>query len=116
MGTYLKLRAEETASKSGAQGISGSANKHLISLAKAKRYRPHVLITDIKMPGLSGLDVLEDLWETIPSMGIIVITAFPHAIPDFLTLSKKAHDLVMKPLNLYYLERSVLTRIAKMIA
>jgi len=85
-------------------------------LAKAKRYRPHVLITDINMPGLSGLNVLEDLRKKIPSMGIIVITGSPHAIPDFPALNKKACDFVAKPLNLYYLERSVVTRIARMTA
>lgn len=85
------------------------------ALAKAKRYRPHVLITDIKMPGLSGLEVLEQLRERDPSMGIIVITAYPEAVQDYPVLQEEAYELLVKPFNLLYLETSVLTRIVKMI-
>ena len=59
-----------------------------------------MLITDIKMPGLSGLEVLEQLREIDPGMGIIVISAHPDAIQDYPVLQKGGCDLVVKPLSL----------------
>jgi len=85
------------------------------ALAKAKKQRPHVVITDIKMPGMSGLRLLEELRESDPNTGIIVMTAYPAAIQDYPVLKKGAYDFIVKPLNLDYLETSVLTKVTMMI-
>ncbi len=85
------------------------------ALAKVKHYRPHVLIADVRMPGRDGLAVLEELRQSDPSIGVILITAYPEAVRDYPVLQMGAHDLIVKPFSLEQLEASVLTRIAKMI-
>jgi len=45
------------------------------ALAQLERERPAVLITDIRMPGLNGLDLLKAVHERHPSLPVIVITA-----------------------------------------
>lgn len=39
----------------------------------------HCIVTDIQMPGLSGLDFIEQLNENGSSIPVLVITAFPEA-------------------------------------
>src|SRR3984885_9680182 len=40
-----------------------------------KRESPDVLVTDIRMTGLSGLDLLKKIHETRPALPVIVMTA-----------------------------------------
>ena len=41
-----------------------------------KRESPDVLVTDIRMTGLSGLDLLKRIHETRPALPVIVMTAY----------------------------------------
>ena len=43
-------------------------------LEAAKRHRPDVIVTDISMPGLSGLDVLRHLREDRAAVKVIMLT------------------------------------------
>jgi two-component system nitrogen regulation response regulator GlnG len=43
--------------------------------AALERHRPDVLVTDIRMPDMSGLELMERLGETDPDIPVIVITA-----------------------------------------
>ncbi len=45
------------------------------ALAALERERPDVLITDIRMPNLNGLDLLERVHQRFPELPVIVITA-----------------------------------------
>ena len=81
------------------------------TLAKVKNYRPHVLISDIETPGMSGLGLLEELRESNPSMNIIVVSEHPAAIQDYPVVENGNYIVVLKPLNLEYLETSVLPKI-----
>jgi len=44
-------------------------------LASLSRERPEVIISDIRMPGLSGLELLKKLHDEIPTIPIIITTA-----------------------------------------
>ncbi len=45
------------------------------ALRRLKRERPHALITDIRMPGMSGLEMLDTLQSEHPDLPVIVMTA-----------------------------------------
>jgi len=51
--------------------------EELLQLARESAW--DLIITDIKMPGRSGLDVLSDLREIAPDTPVIVLTAFPES-------------------------------------
>ena len=41
-----------------------------------RRHRPHLVITDVQMPGLSGYQVLEEVLKLEPHTLVVIITAF----------------------------------------
>lgn len=74
-----------------------------------KKNRPDVVITDIKMPGINGLDMARQILDIEPASEVIIASAFEDA-----QLFKKAIDLgvnkyLTKPIDvasvLYYLKR-----------
>jgi two-component system, NtrC family, response regulator PilR len=59
-----------------------------------------VVVSDIRMPGMSGIELLEAAKRQSPELPIIMITAF--ASPDDAVLAMKngAYDYITKPFNL----------------
>lgn len=60
---------------------------------------PHVVITDIRMPGMDGLAVLEQLKNRHPVIEVIVITAFSDMDVAIRALQLDASDFITKPIN-----------------
>ena len=68
-----------------------------------KKHAPDIVITDIHMPQMDGLTMAQNILEMVPSVPIIVVTAFEQA--DYL---KRAINIgidkyVTKPVNSYLL-------------
>lgn len=59
-----------------------------------------VVVSDIRMPGMSGIELLEAAKRQLPELPVIMITAF--ASPDDAVLAMKngAYDYITKPFNL----------------
>ena len=45
-------------------------------LESLRRDRPAAIVTDIRMPGMSGFELLEHLTETAPGIPVIITTAY----------------------------------------
>jgi response regulator RpfG family c-di-GMP phosphodiesterase len=73
------------------------------------RADPHdVVVTDILMPGISGLDVLQSVKQVGPGTEVIVVTAFASLDNAIQALRYGAYDFITKPLDdLRILERVV---------
>ena len=59
-----------------------------------------VLITDIKMPGFSGIELLETVKEKYPGTEVIIITGFGSIGSAVDAMRKGAIDYITKPFNL----------------
>ena len=46
------------------------------ALRKLRRVQPAVVLLDLRMPGISGLDTLRELKERWPGLRVIVMTAY----------------------------------------
>ena len=44
------------------------------ALAKFPEFAPHVILADVELPGMNGLDLLKHLGEEIASIPVIIIT------------------------------------------
>ena len=45
------------------------------ALARIEKIKPHVVLLDIKMPGISGIQVLEEIKQKHPRVKVIMVTA-----------------------------------------
>jgi len=59
-----------------------------------------VLITDIKMPGKNGIELLSEAKEKYPETEIIIITGFGSIGSAVDAMKKGAHDYITKPFDL----------------
>jgi len=56
--------------------IVGEARDGKELVAKALQLRPHVILTDLEMPELDGVEAIKQLNQLAPDVGIVVFTAF----------------------------------------
>lgn len=59
-----------------------------------------VVLLDIRMPGLSGLDVLEKLRVSHPNVAVIMVTAVANVQTALRSLRQGAYDYIVKPFEL----------------
>lgn len=68
-------------------------------LEMCRRHRPGIVITDVRMPGISGIQVLEAIKERMPEIEVIVVTAFGEMDLAIRALQLDASDFVTKPVS-----------------
>ncbi|MFP7762124.1 response regulator [Marisediminicola sp. LYQ134] len=80
--------------------------------AAVRELRPDVVITDIEMPGMSGLDLVEHIRDEQPGTPIVVMTA--HVSVDYAVtaLRNRVDEFVNKPVSSADLV-SIVTRLAE---
>lgn len=66
-----------------------------------------VVLTDIKMPGVSGLDLLEKIHYVKPQLPVILMTAYADLDIAVEAIKKGAFDFILKPYHPEYLVHSV---------
>ncbi|MFW6303616.1 MAG: sigma-54-dependent transcriptional regulator [Candidatus Sumerlaeota bacterium] len=59
-----------------------------------------IVLCDLKMPGLSGLDVLEHLRKAEPNISVIMMTAYASAETAVEAMKKGAYDYLIKPFSM----------------
>jgi two-component system NtrC family sensor kinase len=64
-----------------------------------KQERPPIVITDIKMPGIDGLEVLKEIRELNPDTRVIVITGHGDMESAIEALKFEASDFINKPIK-----------------
>ncbi|UCG04807.1 MAG: response regulator, partial [Desulfobacterales bacterium] len=60
---------------------------------------PQIVITDIRMPGIDGLQVLETIKKDYPDIEVIVATAFGEMDLAIRALQLDASDFITKPIS-----------------
>ncbi len=81
--------------------------------------RPDIVLTDINLPGLSGLDVMRKAKALDGEVAVIVVTGYASAATAIDALRQGAYDYVTKPFDLdevhQIVERGIATRRLKAI-
>ncbi|MEE9913963.1 MAG: response regulator [Deltaproteobacteria bacterium] len=78
-----------------------------VGLALAREENPDLIITDVKMPDISGLDVLDAVRKSAPTLRVIVMTAFGIVDNNEAAMQLGASDCIAKPFNCESLKQSV---------
>lgn len=84
------------------------------ALRKVKEDRPHLILLDVRMPKMNGLEVLRQVREIDHEVGVIMVTAVNEEETGRQALKLGAFDYITKPLDLKYLERSLWYKITTM--
>ena len=79
--------------------VTGTMNG-LDALQKIEKDSFDLLIADIKMPGISGMELLEKTRERSPETGVIIITGFGSIGSAVEAMKKGAVEYVTKPFDL----------------
>jgi DNA-binding response OmpR family regulator len=74
--------------------------------------RPDLVLLDIRMPGIDGVETLRRLRTIAPGVSVIMVTANEDVALARTTLKLGALDYVAKPFDFAYLERSVVAGLA----
>jgi len=77
------------------------------ALAAARRARPDLILLDVRMPGLDGVQTLRRLRELDASVPVVMVTANDDVSLARETLRLGAIDYVAKPFDFAYLDRCV---------
>lgn len=77
------------------------------ALARFSQFKPDLVLSDIRMGGMSGLDLLSTLVERAPDVRVILCTAYDDMQMAVDAMRKGAIDFLMKPLDLDDLDEAV---------
>jgi DNA-binding NtrC family response regulator len=81
-----------------------------IDKVRSRRYQ--VVLTDLKLPGSSGLDVLREARRAEPTLPVILVTAYGSVEEAVTAMKEGAFDFIQKPVDLDHL-RLLLERASK---
>jgi len=73
------------------------------AVAKVKARRYLLVLTDLKLPGCSGLDVLRESKQADPNIPVILITAYGSVEEAVTAMKEGAYDFIQKPVDLDHL-------------
>lgn len=79
--------------------ISGIAHNGLEALEMVKTYQPDILVTDIRMPGCSGLELIERAKEDMPALEMIIISGYAHFEYAQQAIKYGVGDYLLKPIS-----------------
>ncbi len=100
--------------KKGYQVFRAFDGKTALELVKEER--PHIVLLDIKMPGMDGIECLKKIVEIDKELGVIMITAVKKEETGKEALELGAYDYITKPLDLHYLEECLKWKIFQITA
>ncbi len=95
--SYLKKQNYEV--------LSADNGKAGIDIVKSEL--PDLVITDIRMPGADGFEVLNNVKEIDPHIHVIIITAFDDMQTTVKAMQQGAYDYIEKPLEIENLKITI---------
>jgi DNA-binding NtrC family response regulator len=69
------------------------------ALSKLKDSRFDIMLVDIKMEGISGLDVLQQVKDSDPDVAVVMITAYGSIPTAIQAMKNGAYDYMLKPFD-----------------
>ncbi len=77
------------------------------ALARLKDQKFDVVVTDLKMKGIDGMEVLRTVKQLYPETRVIMITAFANLDAAIEALRAEVHDFFPKPVKIKELKASI---------
>jgi len=76
--------------------VVGEANNGEEAIVQADDLKPNVILMDLKMPGMNGIDATRRIHEAHPDIGVLVITMFDDDDSVFAAMRAGARGYLLK--------------------
>lgn len=76
-----------------------TAGEGLEGIKIARESNPEIAFIDLKMPGISGMEIIEILSQDIPDIVMIMITGYASIVSAVEAIQKGAYDYLPKPFS-----------------
>ncbi len=87
-----------------------------VAIKKAQEESPEIVLLDIRLPGVGGLEVLRRIKEFNPHCQVIILTALTMAHTALAAKESGAFDYVVKPFDIEELRLKVENALKKAIS
>lgn len=77
--------------------IVGEANNGAVALEKALQLRPHIILSDICMPAMDGITLVQHLKEQLPDCKVIIMSGYDEFAYAKSLMGMKVTDYLLKP-------------------
>jgi len=101
----LRMILRDSLESCGFEVKEKNDGKSALELLKEKKF--DLLITDLMMPGMNGMELIEKAKEKYPDMGSLVITAYGTIEKAVELMQKGAFDFITKPFSISHLESRI---------
>ena len=91
--------------KSGYEVLTAMNGEKALTSIKENHF--NLVITDIKMPGINGIDLLKIMRRIAPDVGVIVFSAYGNVSSYLEIMGLGAFEFLTKPIRLHELRRIV---------
>jgi len=72
-----------------------------------RRHRPDVVLLDVRLPDMSGLDAFEQMREFDPRIPVVIMTAYARTETAIEAMSRGAFDYLLKPVDFHALQHTI---------
>jgi len=99
--TELRAMLRKALERAGHKVDEAPDGSAAVAKVRARRYL--LVLTDLKLPGCSGLDVLRETKQADPTIPVILITAYGSVEEAVTAMKEGAYDFIQKPVDLEHL-------------
>lgn len=101
----IRYSISKTLQRVGYQVHTAASGEEALEMMQRQEY--DVVLTDIRMPGLSGVDLLAQIKEQAPDAVVILLTGYASLETAIESLRLGAHDYLVKPSSSQDIRNSV---------
>ena len=94
----IRLFLEKTLRDEGYEALTAATGEEALDLASKEL--PDLVLLDLKLPDINGIEVLKRIKESIPEIVVVMLTAFGDIETAVSAIKRGAFDFVSKPVNL----------------
>lgn len=109
---YVNEYITETVTRAGFEPITAFSGED--ALQKIRNKAPDIVLTDLKMPEMDGIALLEHMKRLTPETVVVIMTAYGTVAKAVSAIRKGAYDFLLKPVTPETVEH-ILKRVTEMI-